>query len=401
MSNSIIAAVDIGTSKTVVVLGEIEAGVNCNIIGVGMVESTGMRKGEVVDIEEVRDGLRSAFFRAEKSAAVKGEVVFLAQSGAHLQGILHTGKGSIRGPDGAVTERDLERAREDAKAKELQEGRLFIHHIAQGFLIDGEPVEQPRGRQGTTLEARYWSIHADESSLRDSVDTVESISLRVEDIIVSSLASAASSLRAEDKGTGTLLLDIGAGTTDYVLYLKGVVAATGVIPVGGDHLTNDLSLGLRMGREFAEKLKVKEANLLPGDHQKGKVWLVGDQVIGDREVPLEVLRTILHARVEELFQIVRKSLAKTGVENHLGAGVVLTGGTSRLPGIEHVAGKVFGRPARVAEMPGWVSPSLRDPRYATALGLLQFAVESHDDVAIPSSLGPQRGLFGKVASFFK
>lgn len=397
----IVAAVDIGTSKTTVVLGEIEGGVNCNIIGVGTVVSKGMRKGEMVDVVDVRDGLRSAFFMAERSAGVKGDVVFLAQSGAHLQALSHSGKGSIRGPDGTVTDRDIERARADAKEKELQDGRLFIHHIAQGFLIDGEPVEQPRGRQGSTLEARYWSIHGDESRLCDAVKTVESISLQVKDIIVSSLASAASSLRTEDKAMSSLLLDIGAGTTDFVLYHKGIVAVTGVVPVGGDHLTNDLSLGLRMGREFAEKLKVKDASLLPGDHQKRKVWLVGDQVIGDREVRLEVIRTILHARVEELFEIVQKSLARAGVEKLSGAEVVLTGGTSRLPGIEQVAGKVFGRPARVAEMPGWVSSSLRDQRYATALGLLQFAVESSDDVTAGDSFSPPRGLLGKVAQFFK
>lgn len=401
MRNTIVAAVDIGTSKITVVLGEIEGGIHCNVIGVGTVESRGVRKGEVVDVHEVRDSLRAAFFRAEKSAGVKGDVVFLSQSGFHLQTMAHSGKSSVHGPEGLVSDRDIERAREDAKAKELPEGRLFVHHIAQGFLLDGEPVEQPRGRRGSTVEARYWSIHADESRLRDFVDTVESISLHVEDIIVSSLASAASALTQESKALGALLLDIGAGTTDYVLYHKGVVAATGVVPVGGDHLTNDLSLGLRTGRDYAEKLKIRNASLLPGDHQKSKVWLVGDQVIGDRQVRLEVIRTILHARVEELFEIVKKNLVKLGVANLVSSEVVLTGGTAQLPGIEQVAGKVFGRPARIAEMPNWVSPELRDQRYASVFGLLQFAVEGSSDGASTQTLAQPRGLLGKVARLFR
>ncbi len=397
MSSEIVAAVDIGTSKTIVILGEIEAGANCNIIGCGNVTTQGVRKGEIVDIEGVRDGLRSAFFTAERGASVKSDRVFLAQSGAHLIGMAHTGKGSIRGPDSTVTERDIERARDDAKAKEVKDDRLFIHHIAQGYRIDGKPVEQPRGRQGSTLEACYWSIHASEERLRDMVGTVESLSLRVEDIIVASLASAGVTLRAEDKAAGALLLDIGAGTTDYVLYHKGHVATTGVIPVGGDHLTNDLSIGLRIGREYAEKLKISSGNLLSGEHQKEKVWLIGDQVIGDREVRREVLKSILLLRVEELFEVVKKSLHKAGVGGQLGAGVFLCGGTALLPGIEQVAGKVFGRPARVAELPAWANPALRDPSCATALGLLEFALKNSGD---STAGGKSKGLLGKVAQMF-
>ena len=350
----IVAAIEIGTSKVTVLVAEIIGGRSLNIIGSSRVASAGVRKGQIVNLREASDCTHEAIAQAERNADAQIDGAYLALSGAHLQGFADSGVATVAASDGAITEADVARARENAKMRNLSQGRVYIHHECCGISVDGRRVTDPVGMQGEKVETGYWHIHGDERITADHLHVINGIGIGVECIVVSSIASASVVASDEEKKNGVLVLDIGAGTTDYALYRTGTIIRTGVVPVGGDHLTNDLSIGLRLNARYADS-----------------VMLIGDLTIGDRPIPRIAIHKIIHARVEELFTIVKNQLGSEASQQNLPGGVILTGGTSRLPHICDVAQEILGVPARIGESPAWViDPELRVPECATALGLL-------------------------------
>jgi len=398
VSSKIIGAVEIGTSKTSVLIGEIVNQKSLNIVGMGVSSSRGVRKGEIIDFNAASDCAHAAIMAAEESAGVRVEAVYLAQTGRHLQGFYNDAGATVKSADSIVRRGDIRALLDEAKGKRLAEDRAIIHHIRNGFRLDGEPVSNPEGMEGHKLEVGYWNIHGSVKRMSDSIHIINGFGLQVEDLIVSSLASGKMVTTEEERQSGVLVIDIGSGTTDFALYKNGYVQRTGVINVGGDHITNDLSIGLRTSTKLAESLKVKNGKAtLEAKGKSDRVMLIGDLTIGDRAIPQAAVCQIINARVDELFGLVRKELGSTFNQREI-ASVILTGGGSQLEDIEVIAEKSLGIPVNAGGNPSWVASDLAGPEYSTVLGLLHYGFSYRDDSL--EFVEGNKGLLQKVAGLF-
>lgn len=381
MNSRIIGAVEIGTSKVVVLIGEIVNEKTLNIVGMGVCSSRGVKKGEIIDFNAASDCAHAAIMAAEESAGVRVEGIYLAQSGRHLQTFYNDAEVTVKSSDNIVHRSDIRRLLAEAKSKQLPEDRAIIHHIRTGFTLDGELVNDPEHMEGHKLGVGYWNIHGSVKKMSDSIHIINGFGLQVEDLIVSSLASGKMVTTEEERDAGVLVIDIGSGTTDYVLFKNGYVAYTGVIAVGGDHITNDLSIGLRTNAKLAEMLKIKngKASLEPKT-KNDKVMLIGDLTIGDRSISRAGVCQIINARLDELFKLIRRDkIVAPYFTNREVASVVLTGGSSQMRDIDKLGEKVFGLPVTKGENPSWVASDLAGPEFSTALGLLYFGFSYKDD----------------------
>lgn len=381
MNSKIIGAVEIGTSKIVVLIGEIVNEKTLNIVGMGVSSSRGVKKGEIIDFNAASDCTHAAIMAAEESAGVRVEAVYLAQSGKHLETFYNDAEVTVKSSDNIVHSSDIRRLLTEAKSKQLPEDRAIIHHIRSGFELDGESVDDPEHMEGQKLNVGYWNIHGSVKKMSDSIHIINGFGLQVEDLIVSSLASGKMVTTEEERKSGVLVIDVGSGSTDYVLFKNGYVAYTGVVAVGGDHITNDLSIGLRTNAKLAEMLKVKNGKATLEPRAKNdKVMLIGDLTIGDRSISRAGVCQIINARVDELFKLIRsdKHIAPYFANREV-ASVVLTGGSSKLKDIERLGEKVFGLPVALGENPSWVASDLAGPEYSTVLGLLYFGFSYKDD----------------------
>ncbi len=399
MSNrKILGAVEIGTSKIAVLVGELDEDDMLNIIGHGVCSSSGIRKGAIFQLKDVSDCVQNAIITAEQSAGVSLSEVFLAQTGAHLQGRFLKGGANVSAADRVIRHGDIERAQKDAKSFSLEGGRVYVNHIRNPFLVDGQTVEEPLGRIGSRIEACYWSVDASQRVLSDQMRVINGIDINVRDVILSSSASAAAVTSEVEKDTGCLVIDIGGGTTDFVLYHSGYIVRTGVIPVGGDHLTNDLSMGLRLARRLAEDFKLRHGHAIARKEDRAhRAWAVGDRSVGDRECSLYAARKIIEERLRETFFFIQNELGDFLQSRGIGAGVVLTGGTANLPGIADLAEKCFNAPARTGRPPQGVKSSLAGPEYSTCVGLLTYAIGADEaegqETEAPRFLRKIRSLF--------
>lgn len=377
-----IGAVEIGTSKITVLVGE-HTGRELAIIGRGECSSRGVIKGTVVDYKAASECTHSALEQAERDAGERVDLVFLAQTGGHLEGFYNEASVNVKASDNMIEASDVRTVCDLAKSKELPSGRMVVHHIRRPFRLDGRLIPgSPENLVGQRLEVGYWTVHGQEPRLADNIHVIRGFNLEVRELVLASLASGHMITSAEERQHGVVAIDIGAGTTDFVLYRDGAPHTTGVVPVGGTHLTNDLSIGLRLTEGQAEKLKLRfgRANVVTKDKAQ-KVWLDGNFAIGDRQFPQHAIEQITAARTWELLEVVKKKLGNAFTPETCAAGVVLTGGTAKLPGIAEAAAKVFGTSAHLGEAPTWVSENLRDPGYHTALGLLYYGVSSQAEKA--------------------
>lgn len=391
MSQSkVVGAVEIGTSKITVLLGEIIGNSELNIIGHNSCSSRGVKKGVITDLKAASDRVHAAIMVAEENTHTRIDEVYLAQTGSHLKGDLNLGTTTVSAPDSIIRDTDIEEAKKDAKRRRLEDSRTYIHHIQNPFLIDGQVVDNPLSKQGKRLEVGYWSVHGSSQAVSDNLRVIRGIDLDVSDVIVSSIASGAVLLEESEKENGAMVVDIGGGTTDFVLYRKGYIVLTGVVPVGGDHITNDLSIGLRIGRKGAEEIKLKNGRAYhESEDRNRKAWLYGDLSIGDREYPLAAITKIIEARVAEVFEIIKQILEekKLFVPGDIASGVVITGGTSRLEGIAATANSALGLEVRLSAGPQNVAKELRMPEYSTTLGLLHYALTGQDSTPGKSKSG--------------
>jgi cell division protein FtsA len=395
-SSRFIGAIEIGTSKVSVLIGEVLEGRSINLIGYGECQSHGVVKGVVTDFKAASDATHSASLTAEQSAGVKIEEVYLAQTGRHLEGFYNQASVSVGAANNMVTRVDIETVCRLAKAKALPDGRMVVHHIRRPFQLDGKLVgANPEHLNGERLDVGYWTVHGQEAMISDSIHVIRGFNVRVGELILSSLASGAMMTTLQDRQHGALVIDIGAGTTDFVLYRDGCPFMTGVIPVGGAHLTNDLALGLRVTEGQAEKLKLRHGRGNVATHDKqDKVWLNGDFAIGDRQFSRQAIETITSARIREIFEVVQKKLGPALMPENCAAGIMLTGGTAKLPGIVECATKVFDIPTIVGEIPPGMDEKLRQPAHSTVLGLLHFGLQNRKSPPVKAPRG--RGLFRKL-----
>ena len=297
-----IGAVEIGTSKITALVGEF-TGRTLAITGYGSCQSRGVIKGTVVDYKAASECAHSALETAEQMAGAHIDYVFLAQTGSHIDGFYSEAAVNVKSADNMVGQTDIDTVCRLATTKELPEGRMVVHNIRRPFYVDGRVVPgSPEHLVGKRLEVGYWIVHGLETKLADNIHVIRGFNLEVRELVLSSLASGHMITTAEERQNGVLVLDIGAGTTDFALYRDGVPYVTGVLPVGGAHLTNDLALGLRVTEGQAEKLKLRHGSAMVQTGIKGeKVWLDGNFAIGDRQFPRQAIEQITAARVWEIF----------------------------------------------------------------------------------------------------
>jgi cell division protein FtsA len=379
-----IGAVEIGTSKITVLVGEY-TGRELAIIGRGECASRGVIKGAVADYKAASDSTHSALQQAERDAGERIDCVFLAQTGGHLEGFYNEAAVNVKASDNMVEPGDVRTVCDLAKSKELPGGRMVVHHIRRPFRVDGRVTHTPENLVGQRLEVGYWTVHGQEPRLADNIHVIRGFNLEVRELVLSSLAAGHMVTTPEERQHGVLAIDIGAGTTDYVLYRDGAPHTTGVVPVGGTHLTNDISIGLRLTDGQAEKLKLRygRASVQTKDRAQ-KVWLDGNFAIGDRQFYQQTIEQITSARTWETLEVVKKKLGTAFSPETCAAGVVITGGSAKLAGIAEAAAKIFGVPAHLGEAPTWVNENLRDPGYHTALGLLYYGVSSQVEKPTPA-----------------
>jgi len=395
--SKIIGAVEIGTSSAKALVGEVTEGNSLNIVGKSVRKNEGMRKGEIVDFRKAASSVHAALEEAEKMSGTTVDSVYLAQTGSHLKGSFLRGSANVASPDGRVSLTDLQTAANEAKRKQPATGRSYVHHVRMPIQLDGRSVEDPVGMIGQKVEIVYWSIEGDETAIRMNLDLAYNYGLEVDDLILSSIASSTMVAGPDLRRAGVLVIDLGAGVTDLALYRNGNIAYTGVVPVGGDHLTGDLSMGLRVLEPYAEELKIEygKAQSDSSDAEQ-QLWIIGNKTIGDRKVPRKTMTDIIHVRVVELFEIISKELGELLISSDLGAGVLLTGGTSRLPGIEQLASQVLGVPVTKANFPSGLGGELAQAENSTVLGLLHYGLEDH---GLPGEQNKQTetGLFKKLS----
>ena len=388
---------EIGTSKTCLVVGEVKADSAVKILGIGETKSAGVRKGEIFDYSQARACLKDALAKAEDASDVEIGSVFLAVTGSHIVG--ENNRGTFRLPDGepVVAPEHVEEARTIAREIHIPQDHVYLHPITRNYWLDGlEHSTSPIGLFGKTVEVDFHIIHGIGTRIQNSIKLVREMPLELDDVVFSPIATAQMALNRELRERGALIIDIGGGTTDYALYLGGVITASGCIPVGGDHVTNDIHLVTGLPFSKAERLKITEGDA-SGDPMRsvGNAKLTDDRGFAEVEVSRAVLNEVIRQRLEETLRLVRQKLPPGAVEA-IGGGIFLTGGTSLMRGFSELAFDVFGRDIYRPEPPevSGVQSNFKDPRYATAIGLIRYAQILETERAAPP------GMFRKVARVF-
>jgi cell division protein FtsA len=378
MGNSdLMVGLEIGTSKVCVVVGEGRAGGTTKILGVGQAPSRGVRKGEIVDFETVMKCVHEAVVDAEQKSDVMIRSVYVAVAGAHIQSFNNRGCITLPEDRDEIDDQDVEDVKINAREVSIPAQNAFLHSIIQHYHVDGQDgVLNPVGMLGHRLEADFHIIHGVRTRIQNTLRCVKELPLEVEDVVFSALASAQVVLTQHQKNLGALVIDIGGGTTDYILYVDGAVKQSGAVGVGGDHITNDISMGLRIPMARAEKLKTEEGSCVLGNCLPGEtILLKDDSGFAGKEVEREGLNTIIHLRLRETFELLKRQLDEESFINYAGGGIFITGGCSLLSGIEHLAQDVFEMPAHGAHaqtMSGLTS-ALQNPQFSTAIGLIKYA----------------------------
>src|SRR5438132_9784251 len=388
-SNDLMVGLEIGTSKLVVVVGETRLDGTTKILGVGQAPSRGVRKGEIVDFESAMKCVVEALSDAETKSDVMIKGVYVGVTGAHIQSFNNRGCVMLPDDNDEIDEQDIEDVKINAREVSIPAQNAFLHSIIQHYHVDGQDgVLAPIGMLGHKLEADFHIIHGVRTRIQNTIRCVKELSLEVEDVVFSALASAQVVLTQHQKNLGALVIDIGGGTTDYILYVDGAVKQSGAFGVGGDHITNDISMGLRIPMARAEKLKIEEGGCVLGNCFPGEtILLKDDSGFAGKEVERENLNTIIHLRLREPFELLKRQLEDESFINYAGAGIFITGGCSLLSGIDYLAQEVFEMPAHAAHaqtMSGLTS-AFENPQFSTAIGLIKYAQAVQAD-------RPQRGI---------
>jgi cell division protein FtsA len=373
---NIIAGLEIGTSKICVVVGEQIMDGGLNIIGLGQARSRGVRKGEIINPEQVEEDLRTAMFEAEQMADVEIRSVYLGVSGNHVRGFNNRGVHPVVSADREISTEDVEDVVKNAKAINLPAENTVIHAVRQHFFVDGQDgVTNPVGMLGARLEVDMHVIHGHANRLQNAIRLVRATSLEVEEIVFNGIASSLALLTNDQKELGALVIDIGGGTTEYVVYSDGVIRHSGVLAVGGDHVSNDLAYGLKVPLSRAEKLKLEHGSALVAEAAKGQTISITNELgLELKRVNVEHLQRIMSLRIEEILRLIAQDLESVGLTDYLRAGVLLCGGTSRAPGIVQLAETVFQMnvaPGHASAISG-LTAALDQPEFASAIGLVKY-----------------------------
>jgi len=378
-NREVVVGLDIGTTKIAAVVGEVDLDGSLTILGVGTHPSTGLRKGVVVNIDATVNSIREAIAEAETMAGCEIARVYAGIAGGHISSVNSPGVVAIK--EGEVTQQDVARVIDSAKAVSIPMDRDIIHVLPQNFVVDDQDgIKDPVGMSGVRLAARVHIVTAAVTSAQNIIKCCNSCGLDVADIVLEPLASALSTLDEDEKELGVALVDIGGGTTDIAIFLDGSVVHTSILTIGGDHLTSDVAVGLRTPRAEAERIKQQWGCSMVesvGEEETVEVPSTGGRE--PRIVSRRMLASIIEPRVEEIFRLVYRELDKANYADLLGAGVVITGGSASLPGMADLAERILDMPVRVGvpkDVKGLVGV-INSPKFATGVGLVKYGAENN------------------------
>lgn len=400
-SDRLVVALDIGTTKICVLVAQRLDGNELEVIGVGHAPSHGLRKGVVVDIGKTVQSIKAAVSEAEMMAGCTIETAYIGISGGHIQSLNSHGVVPVKGE---VRPFDVANVLAAARAVKVPEGQQILHVMPQYFVLDGqERVLDPIGMHGIRLEVQAHIITGATASVQNLVKCSELAGVKVTDIVLEQLASAAAVLSADERELGICMLDIGGGTSDFAVYQQGSIRHTMVLPVAGNHFTNDVAVGLRTTLKEAERIKkefgVAYHELLTENKTIEIVSVEGNKT---QQIELKKLVEIINPRAQEILSIVHEEILKRHLRSYVTAGLVLTGGGSLLKGIDELARKIFSIPVRIGKprIPLSTPASLESPMYATAYGLLVYAVSKGDSAGMEALDGPLiKRVFSRMKSW--
>ncbi len=393
MDEPIIVGIDIGTTKICTLVGREEAPGSLRIIGVGLEPSHGVRKGVVVDMVAASQAVVRAVEKAERTCGLEIDSALVSLAGSNVSSVNSRGVVGVAGR--MIDEEDIARAIDAAKAVNIPHNREIIHIIQRGFNIDGqEGIRKPLGMHGYRLEVETHIITASAASVENLRQCVGAAGVDVSQFVLNPLASAEVVLTETERDMGVVVCDMGGGTTDMAIYIGGDVWHTNVLAVGGDHITSDIAHGLRLPISQAEEIKIKHGYCVESEVPSGEAFTI--KPFGE-EQPVEInrreLAQIIEARVEEIFSLVLQEIKRSGYDGLLPAGMVLTGGSSALPGMRSLASQTLNLPVRIA-MPEnllGMADKLQTPAYSTSIGLLKWALLMTDIYVQPARSGMHIG----------
>lgn len=401
---SLIVGLDIGTSKVVALVGEYSPGEPIEVIGIGTHSSMGLRRGVVVDIESTVNSIQRAVEEAEVMAGCEIRSVYASISGSHTQ--CRNSPGIVAVKDGEVSYADLERVLEAAKAVAVPSDQKILHAIPQEYIVDNsqEGIRSPVGMSGVRLEVRAHLVVGAQSAAQNITKCVQRCGLQVDELVLSGLASSTAVLTHDEKELGVALVDIGAGTTDIAVFAQGAIRHTASLPIAGDQVTSDIAHLLRTPTPHAEEIKVRYACALAQlatAEESIQVPSVGDRP--PRRLARQALAEAVQNRYEEIFEMVQAELRRSGFEELIRAGLVLTGGASRMEGVAELAEEMLHMPVRVG-IPQYVTglgEVVGNPLHATGVGLLLYGAERDSPrrtIAVPGKVG---SVLGRLRNWFK
>ncbi len=400
----LIVGLDIGTSKVVAIVGELQEDGDLEVIGFGTHPSRGLKRGVVVNIESTVNSIQRAVEEAELMANCEINSVYAGIAGSHVRSLNSHGIVAIR--DREVTRGDVERVIDAARAVAIPADQRILHVLPQEFVIDGqEGIREPVGMAGVRLEARVHMVTGAASAAQNIVKCVERCGLQVEDIVLEQLASSYAVLTEDEMELGVCLVDIGGGTTDIAVFNGGAIKHTAVIPIAGDQVTNDIAISMRTPTQYAEEIKIKYAcalSQLANPEETIEVPSVGERP--PRRLARQTLAEVVEPRYEELFSLIRDELRRSGFEDMVAAGVVLTGGSAKMEGAIELAEEVFHMPVRLG-LPQHVrglGDVVRNPIHATGVGLLLYArSQARKGVEEPRMGGSLREVWERMKAWFQ
>lgn len=380
MTKAPFAALEIGTSKVCALVGEPREDGNIMITGMGNCPSCGVRKGVIVDLEKAAGCVQAAIQEAEASGSVEIRQVYLLVNGEHIRGSLNQGSVPVFDPACGISADDIDDITDIARAINLPHDNELLHTIPQTYSVDGQAgIINPHGMHGARLSLDMLIVHGSRNILNNTIKAARDVGLEVLDVAFSGLCSALAVLTPEQKECGTAVIDLGAGTTSHVIYADDAIAAMGVIAVGGDHITNDISQGFTISLRRAETLKQESGAAVrdTGDRFR-RITIPPEVSFPACSVAADDLNSIINARMDEAFRIIKNELEKKSLLQELGAGVILTGGGSHLRGVETLAEEIFGVSCSIGKPRYFsgISTVHEGPEYAAPLGMIRYAVRS-------------------------
>jgi cell division protein FtsA len=400
----VIVGLDIGTSKVVAMVGEVGTDGSIEVIGLGSQASRGLKKGVVVNIESTVQSIQRAVEEAELMADCEINTIYAGIAGSHVRSLNSHGVVAIR--DREVTHGDVEHVIDAAKAVAIPADQRILHVLPQEFIIDGqEGIRDPIGMSGVRLEAKVHIVTGADSAAQNIIKCVQRCGLTVEDVVLEQLASSFAVLTDDEKELGVCLVDVGGGTTDIAVFGNGAIRHTAVIPIAGDQVTNDIAVSMRTPTQYAEDIKIRYAcalSQLANPDESIEVPSVGDRPA--RRLARQTLAEVVEPRYEELFNLIREELRRSGFEETIAAGIVLTGGSARMEGAIELAEEIFHVPVRLGlpcQVKG-LSDVVRNPIYSTGVGLLLYARENSTPATRGAVIGGNvAGLLSRMRNWVK